>query len=63
MRNLHSRRVRLTLRCTLCGQEIWQGEEYWYYNGNCVCGDCFADFAKAELAPWRHTRGEEEDER
>ena len=61
MQNLRSRRGRLTLRCTLCGQEIWQGEEYWYCNGSCVCGACFSDFARAELASYRHTRGEEDE--
>ena len=63
MRNIRSCLARLILRCTLCGQEIGWGEDYWYYNGSCVCQECFLDFARAELASYRYTRGEEEDER
>lgn len=50
-----------TLRCTLCGQEIPLGEEYWACNGNRVCADCFIEFARQELASCRETRGKEMD--
>ncbi len=43
----------------MCGQEITKGEEYWYCNGSCVCFRCLGDFARAELAPYRQTRGKE----
>ena len=33
----HTRRRR-TLRCSLCGLEITEGEDYWYCNGSSVCG-------------------------
>ena len=47
----HTRRRR-TLRCSLCGLEITEGEDYWYCNGSSVCGACLPVFARAELAPW-----------
>ena len=47
------------LRCTLCGREIGAGEEYWACNGSRVCGACFPEFARGELAPCREVRGEE----
>ncbi len=53
------RRWRHPLFCTLCGREIPAGWEYWYCNGSCVCPDCLVDFARSELAPFRHTRGGE----
>ncbi|WP_455582382.1 hypothetical protein [Dysosmobacter sp.] len=54
------RRRRHCLFCTLCGREISTGQEYWYCNGSCICADCLSDFARAELAPYRATRGKEE---
>ena len=47
------------LRCTLCGQEILTGEEYWRCNGFSVCGDCLPEFARQELAACRRQRGKE----
>lgn len=56
-----NRRVRrqTVLRCTLCGQEITTGEEYWACNGSSVCTACLPDFARREFAPCRETRGKE----
>ena len=51
----HTRRRR-TLRCSLCGLEITEGEDYWYCNGSSVCGACLPVFARAELAPFRQVR-------
>ena len=53
------RRRRQILRCTLCGQEITEGEEYWACNGSSICSRCLAAFARAELAPYRQIRGKE----
>ena len=54
------RRVkRHILRCTLCGQEIILGQEYWHCNGSRVCASCLADFARQELAACHETRGKE----
>ena len=59
LRNFLRRRFWRGLLCTLCGREITEGECYWYLNGASVCDDCFSDFAKGELAPYRHVRGRE----
>ena len=47
------------LYCTMCGQEITMGEEYWACNGNLVCTDCLPELARQELAPCHETRGKE----
>ena len=47
------------LFCSLCGQEITPGEEYWYCNGSSICARCLRAFARAELAPYRQIRGKE----
>lgn len=52
-------RRQTTLRCTLCGQEITMGEEYWSCSGSRVCAACLPEFARRELAPCRETRGRE----
>ena len=59
MKQNHRRQERRTLVCSLCGQAITIGEEYWYCNGASVCRCCLNDFARAELAPYRQTRGKE----
>ena len=52
-------RRRQTLRCSLCGAEIANGEGYWYCNGASICGDCLPEFARQELAPFRQILGRE----
>lgn len=59
MLNIHRRRLRRTLLCTLCGREITYGEEYWVCNGTCICVDCLPDFARREFMPCHLTRGKE----
>ena len=59
MLHIEHRRRRFSLRCTLCGQEITMGEEYWACNGNCICRACLPDFARQELSPFHEIRGKE----
>ena len=56
----HSAPPLAALYCTLCGQEIFIGEEYWACNGSRVCSDCLPDFARQELAPCHETHGKEQ---
>lgn len=28
------------ITCDLCGNEIYEGDEYWLINGECHCEDC-----------------------
>ena len=53
------RRRRQILRCTLCGQEITEGEEYWACNGSRLCRACLPDFARPELSCRHELRGKE----
>lgn len=61
---LHLRRRprRRQVLCTLCGQEITEGEDYWICNGSRICCRCLTAFARSELAPYRQTRGKESEE-
>lgn len=59
MQQIQRRRMRQTLLCTLCGQEITIGQEYWACNGSRVCAACLPEFARRELAPCHETRGKE----
>ena len=59
MKQHHRRQGRHTLVCSLCGQAITIGEEYWYCNGTSVCRCCLNEYARAELAPYHQTRGKE----
>jgi len=60
LRRIDCRPERRVLLCTLCGGEIGKGEDYWYLNGESICGSCLEEFARIELAPYRRTRGREE---
>ena len=59
MQHIHRRPGRHTLLCTLCGQEITVGEEYWACNGSRVCRACLPDFARQELSPCHEIHGKE----
>lgn len=59
MINTRQRVRKSVLRCTLCGQLILRGEEYWACNGQRVCGQCLPELARRELAPCREVRGRE----
>lgn len=59
MDDLYGRRHRRRVRCTLCGQEIIWGEEYWCCNGTLACGSCLPMLARRELWPCREVRGKE----
>lgn len=50
---------RTPLRCTLCGEEIVPGEEYWACSGQLACALCLPELARRELAPCREIRGKE----
>ena len=58
-RSVQHPRLYPRLYCTMCGQEITMGEEYWACNGNLVCTDCLPELARQELAPCHETRGKE----
>ena len=36
--------------CDLCGGEIYRGRRYYRINGQTVCPDCLADYARAVFA-------------
>ena len=42
----------VSAECTLCGGEIYQGEAYYYINGQALCRDCLRDYAERMLAPF-----------
>ena len=45
--------------CELCGSDIGCGQEYYLLNGQVICEDCLADFARRYFAPYRHRGGED----
>ena len=43
--------------CDLCGGEIYRGRRYYRINGQTVCPDCLADYARAVFAGFACGRG------
>mgnify|MGYP003593150123 CR=1 FL=1 len=41
---------RTAAECDLCGGEIYRGRRYYRINGQTVCPDCLADYARAVFA-------------
>ncbi len=39
--------------CDLCGGEIYWGEAFYRVDGETICVDCVADYARGLLAPYR----------
>lgn len=39
--------------CDLCGGEIYWGEAFYCVNGETICEDCVAGYARGLLAPFR----------
>ena len=39
--------------CTLCGRELYDGDEFYAVNGAAVCEDCLADFVREEYRSFR----------
>lgn len=39
--------------CDLCGREIYFDEIFYCVDGENICDDCVADYARRELAPFR----------
>ena len=35
----------VSAECSLCGGEIYRGEDYYAVNGRAICRDCLADYA------------------
>ena len=39
--------------CDRCGEEIYDGEEYYRVDGQIICTDCVAEYARRLLWPCR----------
>ena len=44
--------------CCLCGSELYRGEVCYVVNGEVICPDCLADYARQTFAPFRRLAGE-----
>lgn len=44
--------------CDLCGSEIYEEEAFYRVNGENICDDCVADYARHLLARFREDRRE-----
>ena len=45
--------------CSLCGDTIYRGEDYYQVNGQVVCTGCLTEFAEGYFAPFLWTGGED----
>lgn len=48
--------------CDECGQDIYEGEEYWVIDGCTVCDDCLRDFAEKYFETCRETAKKERED-
>lgn len=46
--------------CSLCGDELYLGEQCYHINGQTVCEDCLGEYARQVFAPFAGRLGEEE---
>lgn len=46
-------KARCVTACSLCGRELYDGDEFYAVNGAAVCEDCLTDFAREEYRSFR----------
>ncbi|MBE6918725.1 MAG: hypothetical protein E7469_03450 [Ruminococcaceae bacterium] len=47
-------------QCSLCGDAIYVGEDYYQVNGQVFCESCLEDYARAYFAPFLCAGGQRE---
>ena len=47
--------------CSLCGGELYPGDDAWQINQLLICGDCLPAYARQLLAPHHQICGGEEE--
>lgn len=45
--------------CSLCGGELYMGQTCYFINGEAVCEDCLADYARQFFGGFARRIGEE----
>ena len=49
------------LKCDRCGTEIYKDDDYYLYERNRLCEECFDDIQSTEKFECRRTAGDEDD--
>ena len=42
----------VAVQCQCCDGEIYQGENYYFINGDIFCEDCLEDYARRYFTPF-----------
>ena len=45
--------------CCLCGDELYMGQQCYHINGQTICEDCLADYARQYFKSFARRLGEE----
>lgn len=48
-------------RCDRCGADIYKSEDYYSYDGDCLCEECFDEILSDEKAQARRIAGDDDD--
>lgn len=66
-RNLEKERIDMEepkdvyYKCDRCGADICKGEDYYSYDRDCLCEDCFNEIQKDEKFEARRIAGDDDD--
>ena len=51
----------VVFHCDRCGAEIYENDNYYSYEGDCLCEECFDEVQSDEKAMARRVAGDEDD--
>lgn len=52
---------KLVLNCDKCGANVYDKEEYYFYERDCLCEECFDEIQKDEKFEARRIAGEDDE--
>ena len=58
---LDPQEAKISLRCDRCNKEIYEGEEYYFFERNNLCEECFDEIQNDEKFNSRRIAGERDE--
>lgn len=52
---------KIALLCAKCNTEIFEGQDYFFYDRDCLCEECFDELQKDEKFEARRIAGDDDD--
>lgn len=57
---LDPQEAKVCLKCDRCNAEIYEGQEYYLYERDCLCEQCFDEMQSDEKREYRRIAGDDD---